>query len=374
MQKTISLKKHQKHSKLEKRTFGNYAPHEISILGAPCQVISDLVINVSKLFKAKYQIAYLDASHSESSKNAPIDSFVYHHLGGLESECSQMINPYRTKNQLSAYDLTFINGNHFSGESQIIIIDKEKENSISKRIDQINNVVAFVYKDDIEIFDVLKNKFPSFKDIPAFKLDEVAQLSILIEAIVKSKIPKLNGLVLAGGQSTRMGKDKGSLKYYGKEHSLYLQDLLKPLVNQNYLSLKQNTEKNQNIIEDRFYDLGPFGAICSAFMHKPNEAFLVLATDLPYIDKDFLEDLINKRDSSKLATAVIGEDNKFPEPLICIWEPKAYPVLMQYLSQGISCPRKVLINEGVKCIRVKEKYITNVNENLEYINVLKELK
>ena len=97
-------------------------------------------------------------------------------------------------------------------------------------------------------------------------------------------------------------------------------------------------------------------------MENPNEAYLVLATDLPYIDESLIFELIAHRNPKKIATTVKGIGNEFPEPLITIWEPKAYPILMQYLAQGYSCPRKVLINSDIKELRIKNtNALCNVN-------------
>ena len=51
----------------------------------------------------------------------------------------------------------------------------------------------------------------------------------------------------------------------------------------------------------------------------------------------------------------------FVEPLITIYEPKAYPVLLQYLAQGYSCPRKMLINSDVEIVEVDASLIRNIN-------------
>jgi molybdenum cofactor guanylyltransferase len=58
----------------------------------------------------------------------------------------------------------------------------------------------------------------------------------------------------------------------------------------------------------------------------------------------------------------MDSDSRFPEPLITIWEPRAYPLLLQFLSQGYSCPRKVLINSDVELLQVPDvQAIQNVN-------------
>lgn len=43
------------------------------------------------------------------------------------------------------------------------------------------------------------------------------------------KLPELKGLVLAGGRSTRMGQDKGTIRYRTAPHRKYLYGLPEPL-------------------------------------------------------------------------------------------------------------------------------------------------
>jgi molybdopterin-guanine dinucleotide biosynthesis protein A len=172
-----------------------------------------------------------------------------------------------------------------------------------------------------------------------------------------------------------MGADKSQLAYHNMPQSDYAVQLLESLGLDTFVSVRagQEIEKHKSIT-DAFVGLGPFGAICSAFMKNPNEAYLVLATDLPYISEELLTLLISKRNSKKIATAIKGKAAKFMEPLITIWEPKAYPILLSYLAQGYSCPRKILINSDVEIIEVEDALIRNVNTPEEFENVKKELK
>jgi molybdenum cofactor guanylyltransferase len=127
------------------------------------------------------------------------------------------------------------------------------------------------------------------------------------------------------------------------------------------------------VITDKFIGLGPFGAICSAFMHNPNTAYLVVATDLPFVNQDVLELLLRQRNPKKIATAIKGKNKPFMEPLITIWEPKAYPILLSYLAQGYSCPRKVLINSDVEIVEIDDAFIQNINTPDEFEAVKKEI-
>jgi molybdopterin-guanine dinucleotide biosynthesis protein A len=108
--------------------------------------------------------------------------------------------------------------------------------------------------------------------------------------------------------------------------------------------------------------LGPYGAILSAFREKPDSAWLVIACDLPLVDADVLQQLVANRNTASIATAYKSEVNEFPEPLITIWEPKSYPALLQFLAQGYSCPRKVLINSDVTLLQSPQTdALANVN-------------
>ena len=87
----------------------------------------------------------------------------------------------------------------------------------------------------------------------------------------------------------------------------------------------------------------------------------MLATDLPFVNDKLIKWLLQKRNPSKVATAIKGKNKEFMEPLITIYEPKAYPILLQYLSQGYSCPRKMLINNDVEIVEVDDDLIRNIN-------------
>ena len=68
---------------------------------------------------------------------------------------------------------------------------------------------------------------------------------------------------------------------------------------------------------------------------------------MPLLRAGTLQYLLSKRQVSAVATAYKSPVNEFPEPLVAIWEPKSYPLLLSFLAQGYSCPRKVLINSDV---------------------------
>ncbi|MDC8106996.1 NTP transferase domain-containing protein [Chryseobacterium sp. PTM-20240506] len=171
----------------------------------------------------------------------------------------------------------------------------------------------------------------------------------------ETDFPRLNGLVLAGGKSRRMGNPKDKINWHGKEQRYYAADLLAPFCEEVFISCRQdqleNFNSDYNALTDTFLDMGPFGGILSALRSQREKAWLVVACDLPLLDKNALEFLIQSRNPEKAATTYESPFDGLPEPLITIWEPKSYPLLLNFLGSGNTCPRKVLINSDTLILK-----------------------
>lgn len=372
----MKIKKHKKHTKLKLRENDNFGPNEIAILGTKCSIISDFVQKMSKKLKKRAKIAYFDASHSEDIKAVDFDLYTAHHSGNLNMNSLEVMNEYNERMRFTNYDLLFINGNHYKGAKQILVLDNEKEASVLKRLDQLDRI-QFIVKlnDNSEYFDFLVERYPAIKNLKSYHIDEIDVISNHIYNLIQEKTAPVQGLVLAGGKSTRMGKDKTVIDYHGKSQLEHTVSLLKDNLLPTFVSVAvdQKLENFKNI-QDKFVDLGAFGGICSAFQQDPNKAWFVLATDLPFVTNDLVKLLLQKRNPKKMATAIKGKSKPFVEPLITIYEPKAYPVLLSYLAQGYSCPRKVLINSDVEIIEVDDDFVRNVNTPDEFQEAIKEIQ
>lgn len=171
----------------------------------------------------------------------------------------------------------------------------------------------------------------------------------------ETDFPKLNGLVLAGGKSLRMGNPKDKINWHGKQQKYYAADLLAPFCDEVFISCRQdqleNFDTDYNALTDTFLNMGPFGGILSALRSQRDKAWLVVACDLPLLDEKSLEFLIENRNIEKAATTYESPFDGLPEPLITIWEPKSYPLLLNFLGSGNTCPRKVLINSDTLILK-----------------------
>ena len=176
----------------------------------------------------------------------------------------------------------------------------------------------------------------------------------------------LNGLILAGGKSARIGKDKSLINYHGKAQRDFLVDMLKPFCNQVFVSGPKNLKASQTIIPDHFDLESPLNGILSAFHFDPLVAWLTVPVDMPNIDSKAIEYLLKHRDEHKTATCFLDSEGQNPEPLFTIWEAKAKPMLFDFFNSGNVSPRKFLIENDVCVIKApKNSILLNINTEEE---------
>ena len=194
-------------------------------------------------------------------------------------------------------------------------------------------------------------------------------------------LPPLYGLVLIGGKSSRMQKDKWSINYHGKSQLEHCFDLLSQYCNKVFVSasLEQIAEKiipsGFPYIQDALKDRGPMGGILSAMTEHSQVAWLALACDLPLIDHQTIETLCSKRNPSKQATVFCGKDQKQLEPLCAIYEPLILKELQQFAASEKFSLYEALIHTSIEMIELEEQTsLSNVNTTQEYKCASKKIK
>ncbi|QJW92271.1 NTP transferase domain-containing protein [Spirosoma taeanense] len=178
----------------------------------------------------------------------------------------------------------------------------------------------------------------------------------------------LNGLILTGGRSSRMGADKSRLTYHDKPQREFLADLLRPYCEKVFWSVNAEqaaelTGIGQPFIVDAFEVEGPLNGLLSAFQHDPTVAWLVVACDMPLLTSRSLDGLVAARMPTRPATAFYDSDGRYPEPLLSIWEPQSRALLQQALDEGNPSPRKILLmNDAALLTAPDVQELTNVND------------
>jgi molybdopterin-guanine dinucleotide biosynthesis protein A len=384
----VSLKEHKKHTALIRPALGNFGRNEWAIVGAPCGDIKALAESIIAALSPQTKIAYVDAQHSDEPQAASgrinAGAAMEYTQKGTQQQVdfAGPLNNFQNRALFNNYDILLLNGNHHQGQRQVVVIDSKKKASLQKRISELTEIKLFLLKEgETEIFDFIKNAIPNWQQIPTLQFNNDDKIVQFFRAQLAQSQPQLYGLVLAGGKSERMGQDKGAINWHQKEQRYHMADLLKNYTDQVYISCRASQQPDVDpayqTLPDTFTGLGPFGAILSAFRAQPEKAWLVVACDLPLLDKATLDFLTAHRTPSAIATTFKSDYNGFPEPLITIWEPKSYAVLLSFLAQGYSCPRKVLINSDTHILNAPQtEALTNVNtpEEREQVKALLQQK
>jgi molybdopterin-guanine dinucleotide biosynthesis protein A len=372
-----------KHAALARPRIGAFGRFELAVLGTPCSGIKELAAALIGQLGAQMRIAYVDADHKgEEGPETPFlrAGATLHYndkISAKRFDYREDFNAYGLKPFFASQDLVLVNGNHFTARSQIVVADPAKP--LERKLDKLTDVRLVLLPEGVtEVPGYLAASLGETGKVPVLRLHDTAAIAEFIRTQWQAQMPSLNGLVLAGGLSTRMARDKGLLNYHGQAQREYAAGLLTRHCREVYLSCRPDQVEPEGrfpYLPDTFTGLGPKGGILSAFRYNPDAAWLVVACDLPYLDEPTLHYLVTHRNPSKVATAFLDSDRRFPEPLVAIYEPRSYPVLLQMLGQGYSCPRKTLINADVVLLEPPDgRALTNVNEPAEYEKAMRELR
>lgn len=152
----------------------------------------------------------------------------------------------------------------------------------------------------------------------------------------------LTGIVLAGGRSSRLGKDKAAIHLYGEQQPDLLArtcNLLDSLTEEVWISGRSGNMHNAEYlwIPDEVQGVGPVAGIMSA-LRTAQGPILVLSCDLPFMEKETLQRLIDarkKRPAETLMTTFLQQETGFIEALVSIYEFEALPYFEQAIEDGI---------------------------------------
>lgn len=364
---------HLKHPKLARPALGNYARTEFALVGSTCERMEAIMRQWAARL-TDFHTILVTGEHAEPETAVS----VRHERKHFSSKRTVGWNEFDDRLLGERFDLALVNGNHYPAARQIVFIDKHKAGTLVRRKSELSNVFAVVFVEGVtELPRWLVDHLAGSDRQPIITgLDGLDGIFSLISQQLVENTPSLKAVILAGGISSRMGSDKGSLIYRdGQTEIERLRDLCTQLGLHVNLSVSELREGDLPEIVDRFVGLGPAGAICSAFLTDPDTAWLVLACDLPLLDATTLQQLITGRRADRVATAVRAPGEQWPEPLVAIYEPRAYPRLLQFLSLGYSCPRKLLINSDVEVVDLHDATaVANANTPEERDRLAKTLK
>lgn len=187
---------------------------------------------------------------------------------------------------------------------------------------------------------------------------------------------KISAIILAGGQSKRMGKDKSSVVFMGETLLDHVVKALKnhPLVSQIIVSINKEPEKRLPFADYVFDDvphLGPLGGILASLKISKNELNFIIACDMPFVNSKAINELVSYADEYDV---VVPQNKKGIEPLFGIYKKSCMNIIEVAMKRG---DRRVIdFYPDVKVLKIpvdmiksacpeKDFYSINTPEELE---------
>jgi len=147
-------------------------------------------------------------------------------------------------------------------------------------------------------------------------------------------VDDLSAFVLAGGMSSRMGQDKAFLSWKAGTLLSHALDLVGQVSTKvQIVGDATKFSRFGEVVEDVFVGCGPLAGIHAALLKSASRRNLVLAVDVPFVEKAFLAYLVSQ---AKLTDAVVT----LPlaggrlQPLCAIYRPQFAEVAERSLKEG----------------------------------------
>lgn len=164
-------------------------------------------------------------------------------------------------------------------------------------------------------------------------------------------------MLLAGGESRRMGTDKAAIEVGGQSMLARTAALAADVSDAVFVSVRAAAtsdalRRQWPLIEDAQDGAGPMAGILAALRQHEDADWLVLACDLPRLDAATLRTL---RDAAAehpgaAALAMRSERDGTPEPLCAVWRAAMRGPIEARLAEDRRCPRRLLLDAGVPLV------------------------
>jgi molybdopterin-guanine dinucleotide biosynthesis protein A len=144
----------------------------------------------------------------------------------------------------------------------------------------------------------------------------------------------MTGIILAGGESRRMGRDKAFLDLAGKPLIAHILGLFRELFDRTIIVTRQPERFRSlpaEVVPDALDAPGPLTGIYTGLLHSPDDLNFVAACDMPFLQAGlirFMQSVAQGRD------AVVPLVGGMPEPLHAMYRRGILPVVEASLGSG----------------------------------------
>ena len=187
-------------------------------------------------------------------------------------------------------------------------------------------------------------------------------------------LKSIGAIVLAGGQSRRMGQDKGLMFLNGKPMISHVLNAIKESGINEILIISNNNEYSKfghPVFNDEYLDKGPLGGIHSGLSNSSKEYNLVITCDTPFVDSEMITQLMSNCSDNRIT---LVRDNDRVHQLIGIFKKDIDVEVKDHIEKGWlkmepfneSLGAKVLNSDGWG---LKADCFLNINSMEDFKNV-----
>ena len=146
----------------------------------------------------------------------------------------------------------------------------------------------------------------------------------------------ITGIILSGGKSSRLGRDKSFIKFGDRTLIEITVGLMKSVFENVIISTNSINEysfHNCPLVEDKYKNAGPLAGIYSALLNSQSEKNFVISCDVPLMNQQMIEYFI-KYDSNK--DIIISKASGYLQPLVGIYKQSVLPMILKLLNQPVN--------------------------------------
>lgn len=187
----------------------------------------------------------------------------------------------------------------------------------------------------------------------------------------------ITAIILSGGQSSRMGKDKALLPFWGKTIIEHVQKSLFQLTDKFLISA--NSQKysflKKKIVSDVYTNQGPLAGLHATLHETQTDLALVASCDAPLVTPKLFSYLLEHFQPG--VDAVIAVHKGRQHPLIGVYAQSNADKIGKFLEQGERSVMHYLANQEVRYVEIDESLpfysellFLNMNEPEDYQKLL----
>lgn len=149
------------------------------------------------------------------------------------------------------------------------------------------------------------------------------------------RITGVTGMILAGGLSTRIGRDKGALEIGGRVQSLRVVDRMLALFPEVVYATNDHgfvsPADNVVVVYDEVPHLGPLGGIAAGLKAAAFDRAFTVAYDMPFVLPELAKFLVDFSPEADVTVPVVA--GRY-EPLHAIYNRRCLAVIEEHLAAG----------------------------------------